>query len=97
MLIHGQDQVKKLPITIQKEGLMYNPVNMQVDDADRLHKLDLRNKNKKIRYEVKYDFEKNTRNEFLAEQDRIEQMKMQKCSGLRFKEETERGFDILSG
>lgn len=26
--IHGQDQVKKLPLTVQNEGLMYNPVNM---------------------------------------------------------------------
>ena len=31
-LIHGRDEVKKLPLTVQKEGLMYNPVNMKIDD-----------------------------------------------------------------
>lgn len=29
---HGLDQVKKLPITVQNEGLMYNPVNMKIED-----------------------------------------------------------------
>jgi len=34
--IHGKDQVKKLPITVQNEGMMYNPINMQVEDEQRL-------------------------------------------------------------
>lgn len=29
---HGLDQVKKLPLTVQNEGLMYNPVNMKIED-----------------------------------------------------------------
>jgi hypothetical protein len=57
MKIHGQDQVKKLPITVQKEGLMYDPVNMHIVAQDRLHERDLREKNKKARYEVRYDVE----------------------------------------
>jgi hypothetical protein len=32
MKIHGKDQVKKLPITVQNEGLMYNPVSMKIED-----------------------------------------------------------------
>jgi len=29
--------VKKLPITVQEEGLMYNPINMHIEDRDRLY------------------------------------------------------------
>lgn len=47
--------MKKLPLTVQNEGLMYNPVSMKVEDAGRLYEKDLREKNKKIRYEVRYD------------------------------------------
>ena len=55
--IHGKDQVKKLPVTVQNEGLMYNPINMKIEDEQRLYERDLREKNKKARYEVRYDFE----------------------------------------
>lgn len=34
--IHGKDQVKKLPVTVQNEGMMYNPINMEVEDDQRL-------------------------------------------------------------
>lgn len=42
---------------MQNEGLMYNPVNMKIEDEKRLYERDLREKNKKARYEVKYDVE----------------------------------------
>ena len=96
MKIHGQDEVKKLPITVQNEGLMYNPVNMKIEDEKRLYERDLREKNKKARYEVKYDVEQITRKECLAEVERVQQLNTNKISGLRFKEETSRGFDILT-
>lgn len=93
---HGLDQVKKLPITVQNEGLMYNPVNMKIEDEKRLYEKDLREKNKIARFEVKYDFEQQVRKEGLADVDRRETMKLNKVSGLRFREETQRGFDILT-
>ena len=68
--IHGLDQVKKLPLTVQNEGLMYNPVNMKIESEQRLYDKDLRDKNKKARYEVRYDYEALNRKEGLAEQDR---------------------------
>jgi hypothetical protein len=49
---------------------MYNPVNMKIDDEQRLYERDLREKNKKARYEVRYDVEDIIRKEGLAEQDR---------------------------
>lgn len=96
MKTHGQDQVKKLPITVQNEGLMYNPVNMKIEDEKRLYERDLREKNKKARFEVKYDVEAITRKEGLADLDRKQQLGLNKISGLRYKEETQRGFDILT-
>lgn len=60
------------------EGLMYNPVNMHVEDEPRLKERDLREKNKKKRYEIRYDFEQVTRKETLAEQDRLDNMALNK-------------------
>ena len=75
---------------------MYNPVNMKIDDEQRLYERDLREKNKKARYEVRYDVEDIIRKEGLAEQDRQNELKLNKVSGLRFREETTRGYDILN-
>jgi hypothetical protein len=55
--IHGQDEVNKLPLIVRTDGLMYNPVNMKIEDEKRLYERDLREKNKKARYEVRYDVE----------------------------------------
>ena len=95
-MIHGRDQVKKLPLTVQNEGLMYNPINMHIEDEKRLYDMDLREKNKKARYEVRYDVEDLTRKATLAEQDRTDLMKLNRISGKRFREEIKRGHDILS-
>lgn len=46
---------------------MYNPVTMKIDDEQRLYEKDLREKNKKARYEVRYDVEDISRKEGLAE------------------------------
>ena len=46
---------------------MYNPINMKIEDEKRLYERDLREKNKKARYEVRYDYEQATRKDSLAE------------------------------
>ena len=46
---------------------MYNPINMNIEDEDRLNEKDIREKNKKKRYEIRYDTEVITRKEMLAE------------------------------
>jgi hypothetical protein len=76
---------------------MYNPVSMKIEDSKRLYEKDLREKNKKARFEVRYDVEACNRKESLAEKDRLDQLRLNKISGLRYKEETDRGFDILNG
>ena len=75
---------------------MYNPINMQIEDMNRLHEKDLREKNKRQRFEVRYDVEAMTRKNGMGDQARDQIMKMNKVSHLRYKEENERGFDILT-
>jgi len=95
-LIHGKDEVKKLPITVQEEGLMYNPINMHIEDRDRLYQKDLRDKNKRKRFEVRYDVEAETRKEGMAQFERDQTMKVNKISMKRYEEQLNRGFDILT-
>lgn len=38
--------------------MLYNPVNMKIEDDQRLYERDLREKNKKKRYEVRFDMER---------------------------------------
>jgi hypothetical protein len=75
---------------------MYNPVNMHVEDEQRLKERDLREKNKKKRYEMRFEFEQATRKECLAEQDRLDNMKLNKYKFDRVQEEVGRGFDIIT-
>jgi hypothetical protein len=51
---HGKDQVKKLPISVQKEAMMFNPINNCVDDEARLNEKDQRELNKKARYQARH-------------------------------------------
>ena len=94
--MHGKDEVKKLPITVQEEGLMYNPINMHIEDRDRLYQKDLRDKNKRKRFEVRYDVEAETRKEGMAQFERDQAMKVNKISMKRYEEQLNRGFDILT-
>ena len=75
---------------------MYNPINMNIEDENRLKDRDQREKNKKKRYEARHNAEVQTREETLAEQDRLDKMSLQKVSRMRVAEELNRGFDILT-
>ena len=75
---------------------MYNPINMKIEDEKRLYERDLREKNKKARYEVRYEVEDLNRKACLAEQDRQDVLSINKISGKRFREEIQRGHDIIS-
>jgi hypothetical protein len=69
---------------------------MHIEDRDRLYQKDLREKNKRMRYEVRYDVEADTRKEGMANFERDQEMKLNKISMQRYKEQLERGFDILT-
>lgn len=75
---------------------MYNPINMHIEDRDRLYQKDLRDKNKRKRFEVRYDVEADTRKEGMAQFERDQAMKVNKISMKRYEEQLNRGFDILT-
>ena len=75
---------------------MYNPINMHIEDRDRLYQKDLRDKNKRKRFEVRYDVEAETRKEGMAQFERDQTMKVNKISMKRYEEQLNRGFDILT-
>ena len=52
------------------EGLMYNPVNMKIEDEGRLIEKDQRDKAKKQRYNVRYEVEDVVRKDTLADFER---------------------------
>lgn len=49
------------------EGLLYNPINMKIEDQERLYQRDLREKNKRQRFELRYDVEAMNRKHGLAD------------------------------
>ena len=69
---------------------------MKIEDRDRLYQKDLREKNKRKRFEVRYDVEADTRKEGMAEFEREQQMRLNKISVDRYKETLARGFDIIT-
>ena len=75
---------------------MYNPINNNIEDEERLKEKDLREKNKKIRYQARGIQEAKTKQEMEDKMKRDADMSMRKVSHMRVREEIERGFDILS-
>ena len=69
---------------------------MKIEDEHRLYERDLREKNKRKRFEVRYDVEAGTRKQGMSEQTTLEQQRLNKISHMRYKEQAERGFDILT-
>ena len=75
---------------------MYNPVNMQIEDEKRLLEKDLRDKNKKRRFEVRYVADDLTKEEGEAEKLRLEHMALKRKSFKHTEQEVQRGFNILT-
>ncbi len=67
--IHGKDLIEKMPKAWWDEGSLYNPINCQVEDEHRLYLKDLKDKNKRKRYELKYDMEWKIHKEGLSEEE----------------------------
>ena len=76
--------------------MLYNPINCQIDDENRLNERDQREANKKKRFETKHQVDVTVRNETLAEQERLDKMSLAKVSHGRVAEEINRGFDVIT-
>jgi hypothetical protein len=93
---HGQDWVQKLPKSWKEEGGLYNPINGKIEDEKRLYERDLKEKNKRKRFELRYDMERQVHKQSLGEVERLDQISLNKINVQRFKDTTARGFDILT-
>lgn len=93
---HGQDWVQKLPKSWKEEGGLYNPVNGRIQDEKRLYERDLKEKNKRKRYELRYDMERQIHHQALGEEERTSKISLNKINVQRFNDTTARGFDILT-
>lgn len=93
---HGKDWVQKLPKSWKEEGGLYNPINGHIEDKKRLYERDLKEKNKRKRFELRYDMEREVHKRAMGEEDRSAKISLNKINVQRFNETTERGFDILT-
>lgn len=93
---HGQDWVQKLPKSWKEEGGLYNPINGKIEDEKRLWERDLKEKNKRKRFELRYDMERKVHKQALGEEERQSKISLNKINVQRFRDTTDRGFDILT-
>lgn len=92
----GKDFVKKLPKKIQEQGMLYNPVNQEVLDSERLKIYEQKERNKKKKYEKRGDIEKYYYMKSQMDENRKENQSMNKKSYEEYKEIDNRGYDIIS-
>jgi hypothetical protein len=76
--------------------MLYNPVSNQVMDQQRLCDKELRDKNRKRRYEMRQVADVNMREDGLVEQDRVEKLALRRFSFKQHEEQVTRGFNILT-
>lgn len=93
---HGQDWVQKLPKSWKEEGGLYNPINGKIEDEKRLWERDLKEKNKRKRFELRYDMERQFHKQALGDEERNLQISLNKIDVQRFRDTTDRGFDIMT-
>ena len=95
--VHGHDVIEKLPNGVKySEGALYQPINMRVVDANRLHEIDLKHKLAKQRYEARYDIEEEYRERDIMEQERDKLRTLNRLDYQRHVEGRERGYNIVN-
>lgn len=81
---------------MQKEGLLYNPINMNIEDPVRLEERELRERRKKQRYELRYGLEQEIRERGMEEYEKTQAQRLKRMNYRRYVEFMDRGFDILT-
>lgn len=94
---HGLEKIEKLPHGIKySEGALYQPIGMKVIDKKRLEEIDLRQRNSKKRFDLRYDIEKDYRVKDINAQDLKKSASLNRISHQRFLGTTERGYNIIT-
>jgi len=105
---HGKAKMEKLPPTIKnrylfllninshpihRETIIFDPTR-EVPEAIKI--LDQKKKDAMKKYEVRYQFENQTRERDIELQDKNEQMKLARINDKKYTEHLDKGFDILT-
>ena len=80
---------------MQKEGLLYNPVNMKIEDQRRLEEKDIREKHKKQRFDIRYEVEHDLKVRGIEDAERGKLMSLNRVSYRRYVEHLDRGMHDL--
>lgn len=92
-----QKKYDKLPSGVKySEGALYQAISSKVVDPERLYEIDIKNKQAKVRYENKYDIEKDYHDRDIEQQEKAKIQAGNRISHERFMESMNRGYDILS-
>lgn len=95
--VHGLEKIEKLPHGIKySEGALYQPIGMKVIDKKRLEEIDLRQRNSKKRFDLRYDIEKDYRVKDINAQDLKKSASLNRISHRRFLDTVERGYNIVT-
>ena len=91
----GIERFNNLPKCVKGKSDIYNLINLKTVDQKEMDRMIQEEKNKRQRYEIKYQLEKYYRNENLKKQDKLDNRKNGKASYLRYKEQDNRQYDII--
>lgn len=91
----GQEHHRQKPACAKGQSDLYNLINMKVVNEQDLKLSDLKERNKKKRYELKVDIEDYYRNKNANEQIKKEKASENKCSYQRYNEIDKRYYDII--
>jgi len=91
---HGKHQIDKLPPTIKnRETIIFDPTR-EVPEAIKM--LDQKKKEAMKKYELRYKVEEQIKTRDFEQQDKVEQMKLQRINDKKFTEHLDKGFDIIT-
>ncbi|MCQ2817617.1 MAG: hypothetical protein MJ252_10165 [archaeon] len=92
---HGIEYKKNLPRCAKGQSDLYNLINMKPVNNEELTMADKTEKNKKKRYELRYQMESFYHDKNIHQQDKKNEKIENKNSYLRYKESDDRMYDIL--
>lgn len=92
----GLERFKNMPQCSKGKSDIYNLINLNTIDPESMKNMIEEEKNKKKRYELKYQLENYYREQNLKAQDKKEKNKEGKASYQRIKEEDNRLYDIMN-
>ena len=95
-LTWGQDKIKKLPKCARGKGDVYNLITTDVFDPVEMNRLIQEEKDKKQRYQIRYNIEKYYRNKNLENMSKDETKTFNKTSFQRYKIEDDRQYNIIN-